>query len=119
MSKRPFAPATLVAAHAAADAAGGTPPPTGPAYLAELDVLRTLIAEHGDGATSPLAELVRDALERGITTFDARLDEDDEGSEDEDDPLVQLRNAAADLIDALRVDDEDEAADEASATDDD
>ncbi|MBO9533571.1 MAG: S1 RNA-binding domain-containing protein, partial [Solirubrobacteraceae bacterium] len=85
----------------------------GAPYGDQLALLFSLIEENGaDGA---LAEAIRDALERGITTFDAALDEVDEGSEDEDDPLVQLRNAAADLIDALRVDDTDDPDDATEA----
>ncbi|MFT4035828.1 MAG: S1 RNA-binding domain-containing protein [Patulibacter sp.] len=72
-----------------------------PVYLPQLQRLVTLIAEHG-GGDGALAEPLREALERGVASFDARLDEGDDGSEDPGEPLVQLRDAAADLIDALR-----------------
>ncbi len=105
-----MAAAVTAAGVAAADPLVRQPAPAGDAeddrsgapYGDQLALLFSLIDDHGaDG--SPLAEALRDALERGITTFDAALDESDEGSEDEDEPLVQVRNAAADLIDALRV----------------
>lgn len=102
-----------------------------PAYAAQLRALTAALLQYGGSDDAALANVVRDALERGIATLDARLDEDDrEGDEpsgetgdattgasdawgtaadDADtapgvDPkaIAELRTAAGDLIDALR-----------------
>ncbi|MEH3052462.1 MAG: S1 RNA-binding domain-containing protein [Patulibacter minatonensis] len=77
------------------------PEPEAP-YTPQLLALVGLIADHGvDG--SELAAPLRDALERAIVTFDAQLDEADDATEAEPDtPLAAVRDAARDLIEALR-----------------